>query len=666
MSKLGLIEVPKMGTNFNGEESTVKINVDAFALQALSGKNLYRNLIRAIIRELSCNALDSHVMANKAEVPFSVHLPTKIEPYFSVRDYGIGLDDQGVRDVYLTYFGSTKRNCEKTIGAWGLGSKSPLGYTDNFTINAIKDGVKRMYVVYKNSEGMPAVKLMAQDITSECNGLEIVMPVIDEYDMEKFTSEAKHVYKWFNVKPTFNYNFEPNEDEWVNRNATRRVGIKTKGSSVIVHGNIEYPIDRSQLNRIEGLDVSDVLYYCSLVLFADLNTVDYAMSREELSYNEKTLNTINGIMIELRDALPSLIVDMMVGLTDVESYIMAENLKRNQLFRNKRQEIEALSPLHVKLKEDPNYFDFKCDNTKYYKTHRSTYFRPSARHMVTIVPGESVTLWINDTGKKNGLKALVNYNAINCNFDRDGIYVFDDDSILKMVEEKYSWKPSVRYLSELNVPPKEERKKYDTNKCIVRLYDQSDAKFSFNNYFNEVINSEDSKYYIKISGYKTGFASYKIKKMMEYVGCTRLYGANANAIEALEETDHIDLVEAVKEKVQSEIDNFNVLDYYYQVDGNTVKMLSAFEKYEDVSAIKSVIDHGNKDLSMFNEVATIFNLDVSKLITQYQDMVKTVIDMDNMLRNKYPLVYAIHSYNIDKTTQTELEYYISSKASIGA
>jgi hypothetical protein len=50
---------------------------------------LYSNKIKAIIRELSCNAVDSHVAADKKDVPFTIHLPTKLEPWFSIRDYGL-------------------------------------------------------------------------------------------------------------------------------------------------------------------------------------------------------------------------------------------------------------------------------------------------------------------------------------------------------------------------------------------------------------------------------------------------------------------------------------------------------------------------------------------------------------------------------------------------
>ena len=76
------------------------------------------------------------------DTPFEVHLPTILEPYFSVRDYGTGLTDQEIESIYTTYFESTKTNSNEYIGALGLGSKSPFSYTDNFTVTSVKNGSK--------------------------------------------------------------------------------------------------------------------------------------------------------------------------------------------------------------------------------------------------------------------------------------------------------------------------------------------------------------------------------------------------------------------------------------------------------------------------------------------------------------------------------------------
>ena len=77
-------------------ESTFTIKTTAKAFDILSS-GLYTDPITAIIRELSCNAYDAHVAAGKPDIPFEIHIPTRLEPYFSVKDDGIGLSDEDIQ-----------------------------------------------------------------------------------------------------------------------------------------------------------------------------------------------------------------------------------------------------------------------------------------------------------------------------------------------------------------------------------------------------------------------------------------------------------------------------------------------------------------------------------------------------------------------------------------
>lgn len=107
---------------------TYRINANKAAFETLSSR-LYSDKIRAVIRELSCNAIDAHVAANKAEVPFEVHLPTTFEPWFEIKDFGTGLSHINIVDLFCTYFGTNKSDSDQFIGALGLGSKSPFCLT---------------------------------------------------------------------------------------------------------------------------------------------------------------------------------------------------------------------------------------------------------------------------------------------------------------------------------------------------------------------------------------------------------------------------------------------------------------------------------------------------------------------------------------------------------
>jgi len=172
-----------------GEVGEFRIRNSAKAFSILSS-GLYANKVRAIIREYSCNAVDSHVEAGRADTPFDVHLPNSLEPWFAVRDYGVGLDEQQVRNIFTTYFESTKTATDELIGGLGLGSKSAFSYTDNFTIVAVKAGIKRVFTAFINDQGVPSIAPMGEEASNEPNGVEIRFAVEDSYDFRKFYNEA--------------------------------------------------------------------------------------------------------------------------------------------------------------------------------------------------------------------------------------------------------------------------------------------------------------------------------------------------------------------------------------------------------------------------------------------------------------------------------------------
>jgi len=280
-----------------------RIRNSAKAFSILSS-GLYANKIRAIIRELSCNAVDSHTAAGKADTPFDVHLPNVLEPHFSIRDYGTGLSHAQVTNIYTTYFESTKTDSNAFIGALGLGSKSPFSYTDNFTVTAIKDGQKGIYSAFINGEGVPSIALMMQEATDEPAGVEVKFSVNDRYDFDKFRQEARQVYTYFNLKPVisgvsdFTFNLVDYETiDIIPGVHSYRVGR----SSVAIMGNIAYPIDIPQADQSLG-DLRQLLS-CGLEMHFGIGELDFQASREGLSYIPSTIASIKAKLEELNAAL---------------------------------------------------------------------------------------------------------------------------------------------------------------------------------------------------------------------------------------------------------------------------------------------------------------------------------------------------------------------------
>ncbi len=284
-------EATLSGTGATGE---FRIRNSAKAFKILSD-GLYSNKIRAIVRELSCNALDSHVAAGKVTTPFEVHLPTFLEPWFAVRDFGIGLSGDQVTNIYTTYFESTKTDSNDYIGALGLGSKSPFSYTENFTVTAIKDGVQRIYSAFINEMGVPCVAEMSEQLTDEANGVEVKFSVTDRYDYNSFRHEAQNVFQWFKHPPKVigvdNFTITPPEIKERDIVPGVHALAHERGGSLAVMGNICYPLDKIPEPE-KHFGVLATLLRCGLVIEFDIGELDFAASREELSYVPLTLKSI--------------------------------------------------------------------------------------------------------------------------------------------------------------------------------------------------------------------------------------------------------------------------------------------------------------------------------------------------------------------------------------
>jgi len=282
-------------------EFRIRNSAKAFGILSSS---LYANKIRAIIRELSCNAYDSHVAAGNLTTPFDMHPPNQLEPWFSIRDYGVGLTHKQVVDIYTTYFESTKTGSNDFVGALGLGSKTPFSYTDNFTVTAVKDGVRGVYSAFINEAGIPSIALMMSDESTDPNGVEIKFSVNTTEDFTKFAYEAKYALTYFKLRPVVTgYNgFTVTETQYEEKDIIPGVHYLAsyhEGSYAIM-GNIRYPIDRDAFKEIPTVHK---LLGCGLELHFEIGELDFQASREGLSYIAQTVTAISSKVEKLNAQL---------------------------------------------------------------------------------------------------------------------------------------------------------------------------------------------------------------------------------------------------------------------------------------------------------------------------------------------------------------------------
>lgn len=286
------------------ETNIFSIKSSPKAFQILSS-NLYSNKIRAVIREYSCNALDAHRYAKKEKEPFKVTLPSELQQNFIVRDFGNGLSEQEIKELFTTYFGSSKDQSNDFTGALGLGSKSAFSYTDSFNCTSYHNGTKSVYSLFLD-QGEPKVTLMYQSESDEPSGVEINIPV--QYnDTDSFENEAQIVYSAFDVKPigfenktSIHYYFKDFGTINLQKSSISREEIAGKYIYARM-GNVLYPISSEYTkNYIFNLDLYG-FDSRSNILFVDFNIgeLDIAPSREQLSYDKTTIENINNKLTQI-------------------------------------------------------------------------------------------------------------------------------------------------------------------------------------------------------------------------------------------------------------------------------------------------------------------------------------------------------------------------------
>ena len=342
------------------EQRDVAIGDVAFILDMFADK-VYSNKERAVIRELACNAHDSHVMAGTTDVPFDVHLPTQLEPWFSLRDYGTGLEDDDIANIYGAIGVSTKRDSNEVIGCFGIGSLSPYSMCDSFTVKSYLNGIVRTYQCMRDEKRQPKVIPLGSAPTDEANGLEVKLTVNGK--VSEFEEEAGHVFMfWEGTLPKINNQHvirkcQEMRDKYVFKGDD--FGLTPSwGSMYALMGNIAYKIP----NQLDEFDVDGYLKF-------DLGELGFDTARENLSMTDKTKAALTAKFSSVKSSLTKIAVDQIEAEdTPFKKAALAETLGKGQLGRfvgNKNLDCYALP----EPAESVTYWQSKYRGSEKYNTH---------------------------------------------------------------------------------------------------------------------------------------------------------------------------------------------------------------------------------------------------------------------------------------------------------
>lgn len=240
----------------DGEDTqdSIKMSLDMDSAQILMqmlSKNLYSDAIGSTIREAASNALDSHRRAgvNKPIVVTLNYINGNYE--FSVEDFGIGLDDDDVKNIISKYGKSTKRDSNTELGMMGLGFKAPLAYCSSFIFIARKNGMERKYMMYEG-ESVNTIDLMDERETTEDNGVKIIVPV-QSRDYNEFARKIREQLAYFeNVY--FDVSGVSNNFSILRSEHFQYSELTSDNYMHICLDNVYYPIDWSKIG-IPAIDM---------------------------------------------------------------------------------------------------------------------------------------------------------------------------------------------------------------------------------------------------------------------------------------------------------------------------------------------------------------------------------------------------------------------------
>jgi hypothetical protein len=292
-----------------GSGGAFSIAASSKAFEILSS-NLYQNKTLAVIREITCNAVDAHTMVGAPVSAIRVHLPTYVDPVFYVRDRGPGLSHDDVLSLYTTYFRSTKDRDNTQIGGFGLGSKSPFAITSQFTVTSWHAGEKRTYVCYKQ-DGLPRVNHVSTEGCGTDSGIEVRVPLTrSSGSYSDWYEQAGRLFRWWPTAPACNIDLS--SYKFANDVATFQSERQVDGGpawavrdissdATVVMGNVPYRLDFNSLPDLPPA-VKKVLTAVWLAIRVPMGSVAISPSREALSYDPATIKYLTLRLAEiLRD-----------------------------------------------------------------------------------------------------------------------------------------------------------------------------------------------------------------------------------------------------------------------------------------------------------------------------------------------------------------------------
>lgn len=306
----------------NAQAMTIDPEAMQHIMQVLT--RMYSDNRAAVVREYVANALDSHTEAGQTR-PVEVTTPSYFEPKLVVRDYGVGLDRDGLLKVYSVYGKSTRRESNEGIGGFGIGSKAGFTLSGQFVVTGIKNGVKTVALFSLDENGAPTVEILAEKNTDEDNGVTVAIAVDD---VDKVCAA---VNKLSPVWPKGKVLVDGREPQCIYDSATEVskdifLADTTWGFTVDM-GGVPYRVNSTMLtdiqNTLEKTDIARVAINritrgnTGIIARLPIGSVSIAPNRESLSNTGKTQKALTAILRSVAEDQEKAIQKALISSRDV-------------------------------------------------------------------------------------------------------------------------------------------------------------------------------------------------------------------------------------------------------------------------------------------------------------------------------------------------------------
>lgn len=285
-----------------GQQESVSMGVsDSAALMHILSSTLYTHPKLASVREVICNGWDAHITTGQTDIPLEISLSSSL---ITVRDFGTGIPHAKIGEIYGTYGNSTKRDDSTVTGGFGLGSKAPFAYTDNFEVTSHCEGIKTIYRISKSSMergGKPSINKIVSLPTTE-SGIQVSMAIKQEHQ-EEFAKLINEVLMLGEIKASINRELV---QEPLPLLASPTGYIITSFAGTLTnrinlrYGNVVYPVPREASYSTEWDLVNKTMQglwsHANITFMAPPDSVSIAPSREALILTDGTMATIQAML----------------------------------------------------------------------------------------------------------------------------------------------------------------------------------------------------------------------------------------------------------------------------------------------------------------------------------------------------------------------------------